>query len=282
MTTEETVKPKVSYDALNTLVLSYRDHHDSEAADGIIDAFEGYIVKFFNLVRYGRINMMDRELREFVKLYMTNDYCRRNIHRYKYMPVVEQEILAVCDRIKKICHTYSDDDLKHEIYMAILIMAKRYKSPDEKPRFHTYIVRAFHYQLRRQLQILTADQFAFKMIENEEFDVTRFSELEGGFVPGISAWTEGKLQDRVPSFTIEEEFEDINENWVLGFTNDMDYANLTIMERRILKMYYIDELSDQEIANQLGTCRATINRKRNRSKEALRGHFEDQGKLSKE
>lgn len=278
MTNEETIRPKVSYEQSEALVVAYRDHDDEDAAQGLLDAFEGYIVKYFNLVRRGRINLKDRDMREFVKLYMNNEYCRRNIHRYKYMPVVQQEIHTVCDRIRKICDAYSDDDLKHEIYIAMLTMAKRYAPPDDKPRFHTYILRAFHFQLRRQLQVLTSDPIAFKMVNFEKM-------AEGDYING-DGWEmqQSGLSEsgKAYAFTIEDEFEEINDNWVLGFTNDMNYADLTIMERRIIKMYYIDEMSDQQIANQLGTCRATINRKRNRSKDSLRAHFEQQGKLTRE
>ena len=82
-------------------------------------------------------------------------------------------------------------------------------------------------------------------------------------------------------FTIEQSFDSINDNWVLGLTTSDEYRNFSIMERKIIKMYYIDEKSDQDIANEMGTCRATINRRRLRVKEKLRETLKNANKISR-
>lgn len=266
-------KVKVSYRDLDKLVIAYRDEGDEEAAAKIIDAFEGYMVKYFNLIRKGRAVFDDRDIREFIKLYTANEYARRNIHRYKYMPAVHHEMQSVADRIRKLYQYCSDDDLIHEIYIAILTMAKRYNPPDKEPRFHTYMVRAFHYQLRRQLQAIIDEELAFKTVDYMAIAEHMREESEYDY------YEVEDTSEVNPDFTIEGSMEAFNENWVLGYTTDPIYMDLTVMERRILKMYYIEEMSDQKIADQLGTCRATINRRRNRTKEELKRKFEAEGKF---
>jgi RNA polymerase sigma factor (sigma-70 family) len=267
-------RPKISYEECDRLVLAYRDDCDSEAAQSLLDAFEGYIVKYYNVIRRGKIAINDRDIREFLKLYMKNEYCRRHIHQFKRMPIVQQEIYIVGDSVRNLCLSYSDEELLNEIYVAFLTMAKRYQSPDGKPRFHSYILQAFHYQLRRQLQTLVSDPIVFKMKHNVHFlDDEWDGDIKGNYIE--------YFEDERPVFTIEEEFDTINDNWILGYTTGEEYRDLTIMERKIIKMYYLDEMSDQDIADQLGTCRATVNRRRNRVKDKLQITLKEANKISR-
>jgi DNA-directed RNA polymerase specialized sigma24 family protein len=263
MTENKEIRPKISYEECNRLVLAYRDDNDADAAEQLMNSFEGYLMKYYNVIRKGKVDMTQRYIREFVKLYMKNEYCRRHIHQFGRMPIVKKEIYSVTDSIKKLCEPYSDDELWNELYVALLTMAKRYQSPDGKPRFHHYILRAFHYQLRRQLQTLVSDPIVFKMASN----VLYFDEdhEDDGYV----TFDADSMEDQTPTFTIEEEMDGINDNWILGLTTEPEYSEFTIMERKIIKLYYVDELSDQAIADQLGVCRATINRRRNRVKDSL-------------
>lgn len=256
-------KPKLTYEECDILVKNYRDNNSKEAALSLLDAFEGYIKKYFNVIRKGKVAISNRDIREFIKLYMKNEYCRKHIHQFTRMPKVQQEIYKVADSVRQLFDPYEDKELLNEIYVAFLTIAKRYQSPDGKPRFHHYVLRAFHFQLRRQLQTLVSDPIIFKMVHNIAFN---YDAHEGDEMEFLDV---SDFEDPAPTFTIEDSFDSINENWVLGFTTGEDYQSLSIMERKILKMYYLDELSDQDIADQLGFCRATINRKRNRAKDHL-------------
>lgn len=258
-------KEKLTYEECDRLVLAYRDENCQESALLLIDAFEGYIVKYFNIIRRGKLKVEDRDVREFVKLYMMNEAMRRLIHQFKRKPAVYSEINSVTLMIKNSCESYSDEELMSEIHVALLTMAKRYKSPDGKPRFHTYMLRAFHYQLRRQLEILTGGPISY-IIDNNTYH-------NNATIPKDYTYDKYDIEfcsDNTPTFTIDEEMETINENWVLGYTTESEFGDLTVMERKILKMYYVDEMSDQQIADRLGTCRATINRRRNKVKRNLR------------
>lgn len=278
MMKKRTKKRKISYEECDKLVLAYRDNNDPDAAQALLDAFEGYMAKYYNVIRHGKVAIHDRDIREFIKLYMKNEYCRRHIHQYRRMPVVQQEIYSVADSIRKLCQPYSDDELMNEIYVAFLTMAKRYQSPDGKPRFHSYILRAFHYQLRRQLQTLVSDPIVFKMASNVKY---LDDQWEGDDYSYGRFDAEG-FEDKRPTFTIESSLDAINDNWVLGYTTGQEYRDLSIMERKILKMYYIDDMSDQEIADQLGTCRATVNRRRNKALRILERALRRSGKLSRQ
>jgi RNA polymerase sigma factor (sigma-70 family) len=256
-------KPKISYEECEEIVQAYRSTKNDADSQRLIDAFEGYIVKFYNLIRWGRVAIADRDVREFLKLYMKNEYTRKHIHQYYHMAAVRHEIYSVAESIKNLLKTYENEELKNEIYTAFLTMANRYKSPDGKPRFHDYILKAFHYQLRRQLQTLVEDPVVFNIVQNINFH----EEYGYDFHDDMS--TIDGYQDMTATYTIEEKMEEFNDNWILGYTADENYKNLSVMERKIIKMYYLDEMSDQDIADGLGICRATVNRRRNKAVKTL-------------
>lgn len=283
-------RPKVSYEECDALVCRYRDHGDEDAAAGLIQAFEGYIMKYYNLIRWGKVYIHDRNIREFLKLYMKNDFTRRHIHQYQYMSGIQEEIYQTAESVRKLMEPYTKpvkqpnyldrqytDELMNEIIVALLTMAKRYKSQDGKPRFHAYILRAFHFQLRRQLQTLVADPIVFRMAYNVNFQEDQYDgdNEQGGGARGYRV--ENMVDQTV--FTIEDSLDSVNDNWVLGLTASEEYRDFTIMERKIIKMYYVDEMTDQQIANELGTCRATVNRRRNKSIGQLETIFARQRRL---
>lgn len=264
-------KPKISYQECDDIVRRYRDTNDPNASAQLIDAFEGYIVKFYNVIRWGRVAIDDRDIREFIKLYMKNEYCRKHIHQYKRMPLVQQEIHNVSESIRQLCDPYDDDELMNEAIVALMTMAKRYQSPDGNPRFHSYVLQAFHFQLRRQLQTLVSDPIVFKMANNINFRDEYYdndSDLDSGYDVDSFA-------DKTPTFTIDHSLDSVNDNWILGTTSSEEYRQLSIMERKILKLYYLDNKSDHEIAEELGTCRATVNRRRNKVKGILEETFRE-------
>jgi RNA polymerase sigma factor (sigma-70 family) len=263
-------RPKISYEECEEIVQAYRRTKNDADSQRLLDAFEGYIVKFYNLIRWGRVAIADRDVREFLKLYMKSEYSRKHIHKYSHMATIRQDIYSVAESIKNLLKTYENQELKNEIYTAFLTMATRYKSPDGKPRFHDYILKAFHYQLRRQLQTLVEDPVVFNSIQNINFhdDYHRNDDFsEQDVFQNIDNYRD------TGSYTIEERMEDFNDNWILGYTADDNYKNLSVMERKIIKMYYLDEMSDQEIADGLGICRATVNRRRNKAVKNLEDVF---------
>lgn len=262
---ERIQKPKLTYQECEDLVIAYRDHNDQEAATKLLDAFEGYTVKFYNIVRRGRGNIHDQNLREFVKLYLKNEYSRRHIHQYKRMPTVHQDFYNILESIKEMCAPYSDEDIKSEITLAVLTLAKRYRSEDGLPRFHSYMLRAYHFQLRRQLQTLVSDPIVFRLSKNINFNED--------FVDPDDDMDIGDMADRSDQFTVENSLDSVNDNWILGYTTNEEYRQFTIMERKIIKLYYVDRLLDQDIADILGVCRATVNRRRNRIVKILEVHY---------
>lgn len=270
---------RLSYEECEELVVRYRDLGDEDACLRLIKAFEGFLVRYYVLLRQGKVYINGRNIREFLKLYIKDTYIRKSIHQYGYKPKAKEALYETADILKDLLRPYRNEELMNEIYAAFLAVAKRYKSPDGKPRFHHYLLRVFHYQLARQIDKLISDPLVFKMSSHMSFGEIDLDSEETGLYFNLNM---DKYVDKNRPINIEEHFDEINENWILGFTASEEYQSLSVLERKILKLYYVDEKSDQQIADELGTCRATINRKRNHIVRKLRKYFQKTNKISKD
>jgi DNA-directed RNA polymerase specialized sigma24 family protein len=67
--------------------------------------------------------------------------------------------------------------------------------------------------------------------------------------------------------------EELDINWVYGYTCSEAFEQFTPLDRKILRMRYVEGLSDAEIARTTGYHINTINRRRNQSKKALEPYW---------
>jgi len=253
----------LEYKELDDLVRRYRDG-DNDAANEIVRHFEGFIMKFINLIKYGRLDISDTSLRSYVGLYIKKPYVLKRLHGYyKYKDVVE-EILKRASWIQNIFKNNEKEEVYNELVCILLEMANRYKLRDDGVYcFHTYVQKSFHYYVHRHLQKLITDPSAFAN-ELTNFNYTDEELDNQDFIDNL-IYKQGRCKQT-------ELTSEIDENWICGFTCEEAYLKFNPLDRRILQLYYIYEMSDQKIANTLGLCRATINRKRLAAKTYIKGH----------
>jgi RNA polymerase sigma factor (sigma-70 family) len=259
-------KKKLTYEELNNIVLAYQSG-DPKASAMIVSAFEGLRVKYLNLISRGHYNLQDRTIREFLSLYMKDESKRRYIHQWRSMPQVRSELYKAAEKIHEMFKGFLECEIKHELISALLTLAKRYKSPDGKPRFHTYVQRAYRFQVQRQLHELIADPIAYRF---QNISSYIDDEYDGVQVDMMDFIDQAALSNHIPLISLSDQYEDeINENWVMGHTTSEIFQGLTILERRILMLYYERGMKDQQIANQLGICRSSVNRIRLTAKRKI-------------
>lgn len=258
-----------TYEELERIVKAHQDG-DKEATLQLIESFRLYIHKFINLIRHGKINLDDRQLREFVGLFVHKSI-RSTFHRYKRDLTARQHIYRTVGYIQEIFRPYPVQELEHEGIVTLLALAQRYQSRGNF--FHLYVLRSFHYQYYRRLQLL--------------LDGPTFITLSGGRLP---YWDEvaatcdfpdmlEQIEKEKSPYLICEPEDEINENWINGLTSSELFAELTPMQRKILKLYYLDDYTDNEIALLLGVCRATVNRRRLKAVRILYEKLKEQKML---
>lgn len=225
------------YRELEQYVLDYQNG-DSEAADKIIRAFEGVIVKFTNLVCRGIIDPADKGLRNFVALFYPGSSGRK-LHEYRFNSTACNELIEKAAFISKLFRDFEYDEIKNELIIIILNLARKYKPKgDGIPRFHIYVSKVFHFRAFGNL---------VKLISDPSFNSKRVSLEMYNF-----------FQDEDIETAISKELDEI---WTSGLTADI-FANMLPVDRKIIKMYYFDKMSDEEIASFLGYTPTRVARRR--------------------
>lgn len=246
---------KLSYEELEVTVQAHR-RGDSKASLKLMNGFASYMNKYKNLIRYGNADIADKEIRGFISLFMPKEKGAQ-LHQFRRNKNAVYDMYKTISIVQDLFKHYSDDEIEHELYTALFELASRYKSHGNY--FHTYVQRAYRYQLHRQLKGLLDSQLVASSLSlpyNDEM----YQYEDGDFSRDVIEETH---------LLINEPLDDINDNWVNGLTASDVFYDLTKTQRRILKLYYVDDLTDEEIADQLGVCRATANRRRLRAIAAI-------------
>lgn len=240
---------KLTYEELELIVQAHREG-DEAATLRLINGFYAYMNRFKKLIVGGQADIADKELRGFVGLFMSKERAA-SLHQFRRNKNSLYEMYKTVGIIQDLFKPFHADEIEHELIATLLILAKRYKSHGNY--FHTYIQRAYRFQLQRQLKSLVDSQLITTSLPY--FDES-YQDESGDFSEEI-------IENK--HFFINEPLDDINENWINGLTASDTFHPLTKTQRRILKLYYMDDLTDDEIADKLGICRATANRRRKRA-----------------
>lgn len=240
---------KLTYEELEIIVQAHRTG-DETATTRLINGFYSYMNKFKRLIVNGMADITDREIRSFVGLFMSKERAMV-LHQFRRNKNSLYEMYKTIGIIQDLFRPFHPDEIEHELLAALLTLAKRYQSHGNY--FHTYVQRAYRFQLQRQLKNLVDTQLVTTHLPY--FDESCQDEL-GDF-----------SEDIIESnyYLINEPLDEVNENWINGLTTSDIFHALTKTQRRILKLYYVDDLTDDEIADKLGVCRATANRRRLRA-----------------
>lgn len=236
----------LSYEELEDILQQYQGGN-KDVTDKIIGAFWKYMQKYVRLVSTGKADITDRSIRQFVRLFMNKEEGSVT-YQFRKNTKAKQDLLKAIDNIQYLFSSISYEELLHEAILSLLTLAERYNSKGNF--FQTYVSRAFHYEYYRQLRqllILNGSNNRIPFFDEEYIDDS------GDYIDQI-------IEDT--RFLINEPLDEINDNWINGLTAGDFFEDLTPTQRRILKYHYEDGLKDEDIADILGVCRATVNRRR--------------------
>lgn len=257
---------KVSYDVAEQIVADYQARVEG-ASQRLVDAYEGYLVNFLNLLNQGEMDFNDKPLRNFLTLFVKDPALKVKIHQWKYSRLGRMEILRLKNMVAEQFKSFTREELWNELVLVLLEMADRYK-PREKTGFHNYMFKAFHYWVYRSLMRLISDPLVWNGDRNIDVN-EQFALYQGQYQQPSAAPEAIHDTNKESLLAIDEAMDEINENWINGLTCSETFAELNPFERRILKLYYVDGLEDAEIAERLGCCRATVNRRRLKAKRKI-------------
>ena len=280
---------KERYLLIHNLVYDYQNG-DNKAAEQLLIFFAKFFTNYAMLIKFGKFNVSYFSTRSFIKLFIESKKERRSINKYSFYNFSSGKGIVgkTIKTIEKIFQESSYDDIMNDLKVIFLTMCKNYK--DTNPTFHTYINRAFHFYAYRYWEKRIRDPIGrgsavsiFDHIEKDNSqksityaDIT-FSEHDNVetdmLINNINVHYKIK-NSKIPVINTKEKnvYDNnfIDENWINGISCENEvFKNLTPLERKIIKYWYVDNLTDAEISNLVGLCRGNVNKRRNIAKQKI-------------
>lgn len=237
-------------------------------SDNIIEAFRNFLLSYLKLIMYGTYNLKDYSLRKFIGLYTKNKLINVN-SKYNFRDQLDE----TSRKIQLMFSKYNENEIKNELIATLLLMAKKYKDYD-RPSFHNYVDKCFHYEAYRSLNPLIKDPISRYSNDeyidaigsnNEHNELFENSVICTDYQLSLKNVSSNFVSKNVSPFDIES----LDINWINGVTCNEIFNCLTSFERTIIINHYICKKTDEEIAKEYGLCRATINRKRLKARKKL-------------
>lgn len=244
-----------AYDVAEQAVVGYKSKADG-AAVHLLESFRPFIIKYADLISDGRVYLGNKSIRRFISLFMEDEVSRKNINKCFHAPSVVRSVTKTVSYIQNLFKIYSKEDIVQYGYLALYELADKYEPLDDDiPRFHSYLMKSFHYKLYHLLIGITQDPLYYCMNHK---DGTLYESDEAHY----DVINHDAIDKPYSGLLMTESDIVVDDNWVVGFTSEGLFDELNSFEKNILKLKYIDKLTDGEIADQLSICRATVNRNR--------------------
>lgn len=255
---------RYSYEEVDALVKAYQAG-DKSAGEELVEAFSGYLTKYLLVIKHGTVEPYNKSMRKFIALFVKNPSERQLV--LKVYSKKNKQMLGVlystASMISSQFRHYDEEDLWAELVLEFLIMAKKYNN-SRGCFFHTYISKAYPYRIYKRLSKLIRDPITISYLAGDSSDI---DELEG--VRGEYDTYEVYEENR-PIFICDNiEINELNENWVSGFTCSDTFIDLTPLERRVIMLYYYNGYRDNEISDMLGFSASKIAKIRSSARKKL-------------
>ncbi len=231
----------------------------------------------------GSILAMEKLIKSFEKFFLNYIYFIK-CDKYNNSSVKRFRSLFPKDtQVSKLFNELSEEDIKHDLIIIFSNMCKRYK--DSKPSFHTYISRNFHFYAYRYWEKLMRDPVGNQVtssidapLNSDENNITLADILKdensridnNKLLNEISVWY--SLKGLSKTINIKKDICSnifFDDDWLNGITCRKEFKILTQLERKIIKMRYADNLTDQQIGEKLNIGRGSINKRKNIAKSKI-------------
>lgn len=215
---------------------------ESAATTELLIRYQDYINKFYKLLRYGRIDLKDKDTRRFLQLYMKNKEERDGLINRNQPSRSRHVAYGIATYLQETCETIEKDDLKQDLTTLFIDCIMRYKKKNRL--FVSYIKNYYRYRvewyLRRHFKYDWMNHPHKESIGDEVEEV-------GDEASEISIKDE--WFDRFLANALRRDVLDLF--WVNGRCGAL-FQDLTVFERTIIRDRYHLKLTDGDIAEKYG------------------------------
>lgn len=226
------------------------------------EAVSKYIGKYYDLLRYGKIDFSNKDIRKFISMFAYDRELRNKLKPfYQYADTKAATIkivLNLVDRFKKV----EDEDLLQDLRLLLLQQAMRYEKQGEKITFCGYLYNSYRYAIVNNYKWLFQDLL---YSPNTELvgDIAEYAHDESSDIEIEDAWF---FED----VYFKNEKEELGFNWIHNTTATFPFNKLSVYERTILFLSYEKGNTDKEVAEITGYHEDTIFSHRKRIKAKLK------------
>lgn len=278
------------YQKVHDLVYEYQNS-STEAANVLLESFSKFLSNYVALIKLGKFNLNYYSVRSFIKLFVEDPKDRKLLNSYFYNQYTSKSVaFTTVNIIINIFRESTFEDIKQDLKIIFFSMCKKYK--DVRPSFHAYVDKNFHYYAYRYWEKAIRDPIgrgssisistpinSYKFSEDINLTFADVLEDQQSKVESDYVLNEITVYYDIKSSTIPVVYGEenhntysnnfLNTNWVNGVTCSKAFKILTPLERKIVKLWYIDNLTDKQIGEKFGICRGSINKRRNIAKTKI-------------
>lgn len=224
----------------------------------LLEIFHNFLEKYVSMLRSGRYDLRDYDIKQFVTLYIGSKTLVQKIRRNQLSLKSYKEVSSVMKGIFSMIKRYNnEDDIRQTVHMSFMETLMRYVRRGSIP-FSGYLYRYFFFVLKKNV-----DQYLISQTGLHSYPLITDDEVSSSYVPEDAP--SGIYEAAIPRPANLEDWlrlEDIDENWVDGSTAGHPFNQLKKYERQLLKWRYVDGLRPNKIAEKTSdhpnTCRQHI------------------------
>lgn len=279
------------YQELQRNLILYKQGN-REATTYIVKMFHPFITKYTKFIKYGCLPYSKYTTRNGNELYRVSPTISKFVSLFieKKDNITKDEkkklFSLTCVKVKNLFNKYDYSDIYNELVLALLNMANKYKITKEgemyhkkNGTFHMYVSKCFHWEAYRFLTKLINDPLSHievLSLRDQFDDMDKDNNSKEVFVEDPSSmFSFEQIIDNTSrendikkskSLTLKEEksisaydLKSLNFNWISGVTCSELFKCLSIYEREIITLSFIDKKTDIEIGKIYNCHRATIN-----------------------
>lgn len=226
-------------------------HNEKEAAKDaaaeLLIRFSPLFKKYLLLLKSGQVDFNDKEGKLFVCSFLEDPALRKALKRPRQRAEYQSEIYKRFCFVKETYGSCPDDEIMMDLQTIFLVIARRYKKMGRS--FCGYLYNSYRHEMSRHIKkfIRNPLNISYKNLEYEDCvngreDVGLESSYEDNYYENITG---------LPDFS-----------WLAGQNCSEAFVGLSVIDRKILVKYYLEEWNDRQISEEFGIHINTVNQKR--------------------
>lgn len=259
------------YYNIHCLVQKYQSNRNKYSTDLIL-AFSNFLNKYLKFFKLERPNMIlkNLDIKHLVCLYSHCKFVKTNLNINKTLN--KNLIKASCKLIDLVNRDLEYDELVSIITIGFLSCAVNYK--DIRPSFHNHVVNNICYRIYESMSVCFKSKKEVEFTDELDFiDYNNYYNYDKSleYIKNKRSVSES-LYNFIPGQKSNNVYSNdfFDTKWFNGITCTYPFTTLTPFERRIIKMYYVDNMMDKEIASVFGLHCLYIMRRRNKAIDKLK------------